>query len=97
MGSEDQSLTVQSNKIRTNHHRVRNSHQKRNTRKSNKDLSKYIFYICDERGHLAIDFPRNKDRSTRGRETRKNIMLMLHKMMILPRRESNKIVMKNMS
>ena len=30
---------------------------------------------------------------TRGRETRKYIMLMLQKMMCLPRRESNKKVM----
>ena len=24
-------------------------------------MSKFIFYTCDERGHLARDFPRNKD------------------------------------
>ena len=34
---------------------------------------------------------------TRGRETRKYIMLMLQKMMNLPQRESSKKVMKNMS
>ena len=28
---------------------------KKNTRKSNKDLSKFICYTCDERGHLARD------------------------------------------
>ena len=32
----------------------------------------------------------------RGKETRKEIMLMLQNMMSLPRRESNKKVMKNM-
>ena len=63
MGSEDQALTVQSKKTRTIHHRGKHSHQKKNTRKYNKDLSKYIFYTCDERGHLARDCHRNKNRS----------------------------------
>ena len=62
MGSEDQALTVQSKKSRTNHHRGKHSHQKSNIRKS-KDLSKFIYYTCDERGYLARDCPRNKDRS----------------------------------
>ena len=49
MGSEDQALTVQSKKSRTDHHRGKHSRQKKNTRKSNKDLSKYISFTCDER------------------------------------------------
>ena len=61
MGTEDQGLTVQSKKKRTKHHRGKHSHQKKNTRKSNKDLSKYICFTCDERGHLARDCPRNKN------------------------------------
>ena len=40
MGSEDQALTIQSKKSRTNHHKGKHSRQKKNTRKSNKDLSK---------------------------------------------------------
>ena len=63
MGSEDQALTIQSKKRRTDHHRGKHSRQKNNTRKSNKYLSKLICYTCDERGHLARDCPRNKDRS----------------------------------
>ena len=60
MGSEDQALTVQSNKIKTDHHRGKHSHQKNNTRKYNKYLSKFICYRGDERGHLARDCPRSK-------------------------------------
>ena len=70
MGSEDQSLIVQSKKSITDHHKGKHSHQKKNTRKSNKDLSKYIFFTCDERGHLARCFPRNKDRSHKRKENK---------------------------
>ena len=63
MGSEDQALTLQSKKTRTSHHRGKHSHQKNKTRKSNKDLSKFICYTCDEQGHLARDCPRNIYRS----------------------------------
>ena len=71
MGSKDQSLTVQSKKSRTNHHKGKHSLQKKNTRKSNKDLSKYIFFTCDERGYIARDFPRNKDRSHKRKGNKK--------------------------
>ena len=59
MGSEDQDLTVQSKKSRSNHHRSKYSHQKNNSRNP-RDLSKYIFYTCDERGNFARDCPKNK-------------------------------------
>ena len=62
MGSEDQALTVQSKKARTSHHKGKHSHQKSNFRKP-RDMSKYICYTCDERGHFARDFPRNKSSS----------------------------------
>ena len=62
MGSEDQDLTVQSNKTRTSHHRGKCSHQKINFRKP-RDMSKYISYTCDERGHFDRDCPRNKSSS----------------------------------
>ena len=62
MGSEDQYLTIQSKKSRTDHHRGKHSHQKNNTRKYNKYLSNFICYTCDERGHLARDCPRNRYR-----------------------------------
>ena len=62
MGSEDQTLTAQSKKTRTSHHRGKHSHQKSNFRKP-RDMSKYICYTCDERGHFARDCPRNKSSS----------------------------------
>ena len=71
MGSEDQALTVQSKKIKTDHHRGKHSHQKNNTRKYNKYLSKFIFYTCDERGHLVRDCPRNKARSQKRKGNKK--------------------------
>ena len=71
MGSEDQALIVQSKKRRTYHHRGKHSHQKKDTRKYNKDLSKFICYTCDEQGHLARDCPRNKDRSHKRKGNKK--------------------------
>ena len=71
MGSEYQSLIVQSKKRRTDHHRGKHSHQKKNTRNSNKYLSKNICFTCDERGHLARDCPRNKDRSHKRKGNKK--------------------------
>ena len=54
MGSEDQDLTVQSKKSRSSHHRSKSSHQMNNYRNPG-DMSKYICYTCDERGHFAKD------------------------------------------
>ena len=70
MGSVDQALIVQSKKTRTSHHKGKNSHQKSNFRKP-RDMSKYIFYTCDERGHFARDCPRNKDRSLKKKGNKK--------------------------
>ena len=65
MGSEDQALTVHSNKIRRDFHHPKGKHfhQKDNPRISKKDLSKFRCYTCDERGHFASDCPRNKNGS----------------------------------
>ena len=71
MGSEDQALIIQSKKSRTDHHKGKHSRQKKNTRKSNKYVSKYICFTCDERGHLARDCPRNKDRSHKRKGNKK--------------------------
>ena len=94
MGSEDQALIVQSKKSRTYHHRGKHSLQKNNNIKSNKYFSKFIFYTCDERGHLARDCPRSKYRShNRKGNKKRHHALMLQNMMSLLRRESNKKVM----
>ena len=62
MGSEDQALIVQSKKSRSSHHRSKYSHQRNNSRKP-RDKSKFICYTCDEKEHLARDFPKNKSSS----------------------------------
>ena len=74
MGSEDQALIVHSKKsIRDYHHpKGKHSHQKDNPRKSNRDLSKLRFFTCDERGHFAIDYPRNKSNSHKKKDKRKH-------------------------
>ena len=92
MGTEYQALTIQSKKTRTSHHKGKHSHQKSNFRNP-RDMSKYICYTCDERGHFVRDFPRNKSSSHKRRETREDIMLMLQRMMNLPQRETDKTVM----
>ena len=58
MGSEDPALTVHSNKHkRSSHHPRGKSFHKDNSRKY---LSKIRCYTCDEKGHYAREFPRNK-------------------------------------
>ena len=59
MRSEDQALTVQSEKSKTNHHQGEHFHPRR----PNKNLPKFICYTCDERGHYARDCPKNKNSS----------------------------------
>ena len=94
MGSEDQALTIHSKKSRRDYHHSKGKNF--NSRKYNKDISKYRCFTCDERGHFARDVPRIIISLTRRKETREDIMLMLQRMMNLPQRESNKKVMKNM-
>ena len=85
MGSEDQALTIQSKKSRTNHH---------------KGKSTFSIHVMKEDTLQEIVLETKID-LTRGRETRKYIVVMLQKMMSLSTRESNKTViilqvMKNM-
>ena len=56
MGSEDQTLTVQSNKNRRDHHHHHHSKGKH----SCYNKSQLRCYTCDEIGHFARDSPRNK-------------------------------------
>ena len=91
MGSEYQALTVHSKKSRSDYHPSKGKHF--NSRKSNKDISKYRCLTCDERGHLQEIVPRIRISLTRRKETRENIMPMLQRMMNLPQRESDKKVM----
>ena len=93
MGSEYQAIIVQSKKTKTYYHEGKHSHQKDNPRRSNINLPKFRCYTCDERGQFSRDCPRKKMALTRRRETRKDIMLILQRMMSFPRRKSNKKVM----
>ena len=57
MGSEDEALIVQSK--RTDHHKSKHPHP----RISNKKLPKFKCYTCDEIGHYARNYPKNKSGS----------------------------------
>ena len=74
MGSEDQALTVHSKKIRRDYYQSKgkHSHQKDNSIRSNRDISKYRCFTCDERGHFARDYPRNKSNSHKKKDKRKH-------------------------
>ena len=76
MGNEDQALTVHSKKSRrdNHHHQGKHSHQKDNSVRSNKDLSKLRCYTCDERGHFARNCPMNKN----GSQKKKNHKIRHH-------------------
>ena len=76
MGNEDQALTVHSKKSRrdNHHHQGKHSHQKDNSVRTNKDLSKLRCYTCDERGHFARNCPMNKS----GSEKKKNHKIRHH-------------------
>ena len=73
MGSEDQALTVQSKKRKRDYHdsKGKHSNQKDNSRKYNKDISKYKFFTCDERGQFARDCPKNKNSSHKKKENKR--------------------------
>ena len=82
MGSEDQALIVHSKKGRRNPHysKGKNSHNR-------KDLSRLSCYTCDEKGHFAKDYPKNKNHSHKKKGKKEDIMLMLQRMMNHPGRD----------
>ena len=101
MGSEDQTSTVHSKKIKRSSHNSRG----KNFYKNNpiKYFSRSRCYTCDEVGHFAKDC-RKRQNKKKGNKRRHHAhaLLMLQRMMNLPQRESNKKVMilqvmKNMS
>ena len=61
MRSEDQDLIVHSKNTIRDYHHSKGKHF--NSRKSNKDISKYRCFTCDERGHFARVCPKNKNSS----------------------------------
>ena len=100
MGSEDQDLTVQSKKSRSSHHRSKYSIKEITLESLEICLSTFAIHVMKE-DILLETVLKIKVSLTRRRETREDIMLMLQRMMNLPRKESNKKVnilqvMKNM-
>ena len=73
MGNEYQALTVHSKKIRreNHHHQGKHSHQKDNSVRTNKDLSKLRCYTCDERGHFSRNCPMNKSSSKNKKKSKR--------------------------
>ena len=82
MGSEYQALTVHSKKSKRSSHHSRGKHFYKNN--SRKDLSRSRFFTCDEVGHFAKDCPKRQNKK---KATRKDIILMLQRMMNHPRRK----------
>ena len=70
MGSEDQALTVHSKKCRRRSHysKGKDPHHIDNIKR---DLSKMRCYTCDERGHFAKDYPKNKVHSHKKKGNKK--------------------------
>ena len=76
MVNEDQSLTTHIKKIKRDHHHIKkgkNSDQnkKYNPGISSRDLSKFICYTCDEKGHFARDCTINKCVSHKNKENKR--------------------------
>ena len=73
MGNEDQALTVHFKKSRRDnrHHQGKHSHQKDNSVRTNKDLSKLRCYTCDERGYFARNYPMNKSGSKKNKNSKR--------------------------
>ena len=91
MRSKDKALIVHSKKSRRDYHHLKgkHSHQKDNPRRYNRVISSIRCFTCDEKGHISRFSLETKVALTRRRETREYIILMLQRMMNLPRRESN--------
>ena len=71
MGSEDQALTVHSKKGRreSHHHQGKHSHQKNSFMR--RDPSRLRCYTCDEIGHFAKNYPKNKNGSKKKRKSKR--------------------------
>ena len=71
MGSEDQDLTVHSNKGRreNHHHQGKHSHQKNNFMR--RDPSKLRCYTCNKIGHFAKNCSQNKNGSKKNKNSKR--------------------------
>ena len=85
MGSEYQALTVHSKKRKRDYHhpKGKHSHQKDNSRKPNRYLSKLNVLLVMREDTMPEIVLETKMALTRRRETREDIILMLQRMMNL--------------
>ena len=85
MGSEDQALTVHSKKGRRkpHHFKGKNPHHRDKIRK---DPSRLRCYTCDEIGHCAKDYPKNKVQShkKKGNKIRHHAHAACHVLVLTP-------------
>ena len=74
MGNEYQSLTTHTKKIRRDHYHPKKGKHSHQNQKDNpiRDLSSVICYTCDEKGHITINYPRNRGGSHKKNNKRRH-------------------------